>query len=54
MDLPPVFHSGQYVTYCQNNLVYMWLNLLFLLLLFFFVLYCANTIDKAMSTVFLQ
>ena len=50
-DVPPVFHSGQYASYCQNKLLYMGSDLL-LLLLFFFVLYCANAIDKAASTLF--
>ena len=48
--MPPVFHSGQYTTYCQNNLLCMGSDLLLLLLMFFFVLYCGYTIDKAVST----
>ena len=48
-DVPPDF--SQYATYCQNNLLCMGSDLL-LLLLFFFVLYCANTIDKVASTLF--
>ena len=50
-DMPPVFHSGQYATYCQNNLLCMGSDFL-LLLLFFFVLYCRDTIDKVVPTLF--
>ena len=45
-DVPPVFHSGHYATYCLNNLLCMGSDLLLLLLMFFFLLYCGNTIDK--------
>ena len=53
-DMPPVFHSGQYTTYCQNNLLCMGSDLLLLLLMFFFVFYCGDTIDEAVPTLFLQ
>ena len=51
-DEPPVFHSGQCTTYCQNNLLCMGSDLILLLLMFFFGLYCGYTIDKAVSTLF--
>ena len=51
-DMPPVFHSGHYSTYCQNNLVCMGSDLLLLLMMFFFVLYCGDAIDEAVSTLF--
>ena len=42
----------QCTTYCQNNLLCMGSDLLTLLLMFFFGLYCGYTIDKAVSTLF--
>ena len=51
-DVPPVFHSDQYATYCKNNLFCMGSDLLLLLLMFSFALYCGNTIDKVVSTLF--
>ena len=51
-EVPPVFHSGQYATYDQNDLLCIGSDLLLLLLMFFFVLYCGDTLDKSMSTPF--
>ena len=50
--VPPVFHSGHYATYCLNNLLCMGSDLPLWLLMFFFLLYCGNTIDKLVSTLF--
>ena len=50
-DVPPVFHSDGYATYCQNNLLCMKSDLRLLL----FVFLCAllwRYIDKAMSILF--
>ena len=51
-EVPPVFHSGQYATYDQNDLLCIGSDLLLLLLMFFFVLYCGDTLDKSMSIPF--